>query len=239
MIRKFLPVLMPLRSLIFIAVFIVISMIAGRGLSDISNSWSVAASAVNIITVAALIFITRGEGGLRKLINYEKGTTTPKQAVGMSALILGLGMGGMYLAGFLCFGKIPYAAPMMIAPIPVPLAVINLILLPVSTALAENSIYLGCGVNTIKNRYLSVILPSFFFALQHSFIPTLPDARYMAYRFLSFLPLTIVLCIIYRKNRNPMPIMIGHAIIDLMTAGQILATSAIPGFYDMMTSLPG
>ena len=235
--KKFLPVLMPLRSLIFIAVFIVISMITGRGLADISNIWSVVASVVNIISVAALIFITRSDGGLKKLLNYEKGKTTPKQAVGMSVLILCLGMGGMYLAGFLCYGKIPYAPPMMIAPIPISLAVINLILLPISTAIAENSIYLGCGVNTIKNRYLSVILPSFFFALQHSFIPTLPDTRYMVYRFLSFLPLTIILCIIYRKNRNPMPIMIGHAIIDLMTAGQILATSAIPGFYDMITSL--
>ena len=59
----------------------------------------------------------------------------------------------------------------------------------------------------------------------------------MAYRFLSFLLLTIVLCIIYRKNRTSVPIMTGHAVIDLLTAGQILATSAIPGFYDMMTNL--
>ena len=235
--KKFLPALMPLRSIVFIAVFIVISMIAGKSLSDISNTWSVVASTVNIITVAALILLTKNVGEFKKLINYEKGKTTPKQVVGMSVLIICLGMGGMYLAGFLCYGIIPYAPPMMIAPIPVPLAVINLILLPVSTALAENSIYLGCGVNTIKNRYLSVILPAFFFAVQHSFIPTLPDVRYMIYRFLSFLPLTILLCIIYRKNRNPLPIMIGHAVIDLLTAGQILATSAIPGFYDMMTSL--
>ena len=228
---------MPLRSIVFIAVFIVISMIAGKSLSDISNTWSVVASAVNIITVAALILLTKNVGGLKKLINYEKGKTTPKQVVGMSVLIICLGMGGMYLAGFLCYGIISYAPPMMIAPIAVQLAVINLILLPVSTALAENSIYLGCGVNTIKNRYLSVILPAFFFAVQHSFIPTLPDVRYIIYRFLSFLPLTILLCIIYRKNRNPLPIMIGHAVIDLLTAGQILATSAIPGFYDMLTSL--
>lgn len=235
--KKFLSALMPLRSIIFIAVFIVISMISGKELIDISNTWSVVASAVNIITVAALILLTKNDGGFKKLINYEKAKTTPKQVVGMSVLIICLGMEGMYLAGFLCYGIIPYAPPMMIAPIPVPLAVINLILLPVSTALAENSIYLGCGVNTIKNRYLSVSLPAFFFAVQHSFIPTLPDVRYIIYRFLSFLPLTILLCIIYRKNRNPLPIMIGHAVIDLLTAGQILATSAIPGFYDMMTSL--
>ena len=228
---------MPLRSLVFIVVFVLISVIASKELQDISNTWSVVASALNIITILALIFMTKNDGGFKKLINYEKGRTTPKQAIGMSILIVCLGMGGMFLAGFICYGIIPYAPPMMIAPVPVSLAVINLILLPVSTALAEDSIYLGCGVNTIKNRYLSVILPSFFFALQHSFIPTLPDARYMVYRFLSFLPLTIVLCIIYRKQRNPMPIMIGHAIIDLLTAGQILATSAIPGFYEMMTGL--
>ena len=235
--RKILPFLMPARSLVFIVVFVLISVIARKELQDISNTWSVVASAVNIITVAALIFMTKNDGGFKKLINYEKGKTTPKQVVGMSVLIICLGMGGMFLAGFLCYGIIPYAPPMIIAPVPAPLAVINLILLPVSTALAEDSIYFGCGVNTIKNRYLSAILPSFFFALQHSFIPTLPDVRYMVYRFLSFLPLTIVLCIIYRKNRNPMPIMIGHAIIDILTAGQILATSAIPGFYDMMTNL--
>lgn len=235
--RKILPFLMPARSLVFIAVFVLISVIARKELLDISNTWSAVASAVNIITISALIFMTKNDGGFKKLINYEKGRTAPKQVIGMSILILCLGMGGMFLAGFVCYGRIPYAPPMMIAPVPIPLAVINLILLPVSTALAEDSIYLGCGVNTIKNRYLSVILPSFFFTVQHSFIPTLPDARYMVYRFLSFLPLTIVLSIIYRKNRNPVPIMIGHAIIDVLTAGQILATSAIPGFYDMMTSL--
>jgi hypothetical protein len=36
------------------------------------------------------------------------------------------------------------------------------------------------------------------------------------------------------KNRNPLPIMVGHAIIDVATALQIVATSAIPGFYEMM-----
>ena len=235
--RKILPFFMPLRSILFIVVFILISVIARKELKDISNTWSIVASSVNIVTIAVLLFMTKNDGGLKKLINYEKGKTVPKQVIGMSILILCLGMGGMYLAGFLCYGIIPYAPPMMIAPIPVPLAVIDLILLPVSTAIAENSIYLGCGVGTINNRYLSVILPSFFFALQHSFIPMQPDIRYMAYRFLSFLPLTIVLCIIYRKNRNPMPIMTGHAVIDLLTAGQIMATSAIPGFYDMMTNL--
>jgi len=39
------------------------------------------------------------------------------------------------------------------------------------------------------------------------------------------------------KNRNPLPIMIGHAVIDIATVVQIVLTSAIPRFYDLMCSM--
>ena len=74
--------------------------------------------------------------------------------------------------------------------------------------------------NTIKNKYVAIIVPALFFALQHSFIPTLFDVRYVVYRFISFLPL-----------------MIGHAIIDVATVMQILATSVSPELYEMMCSM--
>ena len=234
--NKKLILLMPLRSLIFILVFITVSAVTGKNLSDISNIWSVAASIINILFVLALVLITRKQGGYLKLINYEKGKTRPKQVFAMIGIILLVGMAGMYLAGWICYGVIPYAAPMMIAPIPPVLAVINLIVLPVSTALAEDSLYLGCGVRQFENKFAAIIVPAFFFAVQHSFIPTLPDVRYIIYRFISFLPLTIILCMHYHKHKNPLPIMIGHAVIDVATAGQILATSVIPGFYEMMLS---
>jgi membrane protease YdiL (CAAX protease family) len=234
--NKKLILLMPLRSLIFILVFITVSVVTGKDLSDISNIWSVAASIINILFVLFLVLITRKQGGYLKLINYEKGKTRPKQVFAMIGIILLVGMAGMYLAGWICYGVIPYAAPMMIAPIPVAPAMINLIVLPVSTALAEDSLYLGCGVRQFENKFAAIIVPAFFFALQHSFIPTLPDVRYIIYRFISFLPLTVILCMHYHKHKNPLPIMIGHAVIDVATAGQILATSVIPGFYEMMLS---
>ena len=234
--NKKLILLMPLRSLIFILVFITVSAVTGKNLSDISNIWSVAASIINILFVLSLVLITRKQGGYLKLINYAKGKTRPKQVFAMIGIILLVGMAGMYLAGWICYGVIPYAAPMMIAPIPVVPAVINLIVLPVSTALAEDSLYLGCGVRQFENKFAAIIVPAFFFAVQHSFIPTLPDVRYIIYRFISFLPLTVILCMHYHKHKNPLPIMIGHAVIDMATAGQILATSVIPGFYEMMLS---
>ena len=234
--NKKLILLMPLRSILFILTFVIASAVTGKQLEDISNIWSVAASVINIVFVLVLVLITKEQGGYLKLINYEKGKTRLKQVFAMIGIILLVGMAGMYLAGFICYGIIPYAAPMMIAPIPAVLAVINLVVLPVSTALAEDSIYLGCGVRQIENKYAAVMVPAFFFAIQHSFIPTLFEIRYIIYRFISFLPLTVILCIHYRKYQNPLPIMIGHAVIDVATAGQILATSVIPGFYEMMLS---
>ena len=185
-----------------------------------------------------LVLLARcSKGSYRELIRYEKGRTTKKQIVRMVLLIFLVGMGGMYLAGFICYGDIPYLPSMMIAPIHPALAIINALVLPVSTALAEDALYLGCGVNGIRNKYAAVILPAFFFALQHCFIPTLPDVRYIVYRFLSFLPLTVLLCIDYQKKRDPVPIMIGHALIDVATVTWIIATSLAPGFYEMMCSL--
>lgn len=163
----------------FFLTFITISFITEKKLGDISNIWSIVASAVNIATILLLIFITKKNGGYKKLINFEKGTTTPKQIVKMVFTILILGMGGMYLAGFICYGVIPYFAPMMIAPIPLWIAIINLFILPITTALAEDGLYLGCGVNQIKNKTAAILVPAFFFALQHSFIPTLFDAKYI------------------------------------------------------------
>lgn len=230
--------LLPFRCIIFLLIFIIGAVITEKSLDEISNFWSVAATAVNILTILLLVLISGKIGGsFKKLINYERGKTKLKQAVIMTAVVLLVGMGGMFLSGFICYGVIPYAPPMLIEPVALPLAVMNIILLPVSTALAEEGLYLGCGVNQIKNKYGAILIPAFFFALQHSFIPTLFDIRYIIYRFLCFLPLTIIICRHYQKHRNPLPIMIGHAVIDLATAGQILDTSAVPGLYEMVMNM--
>lgn len=236
--NKYLPYLLPLRCVIFLLVFVVGALAVGKKIDEISNWWSVIASVVNIATVLLLFFIAKKKNSSYwELINYQKGKTTVKQVVIMSIIILLVGMLGMYLSGYICYGVIPYSPPMMIAPIPLWLAIINIVVLPISTAFAEEGLYLGCGVNQIKNKYVAIIIPAFFFALQHSFIPTLFDVEYITYRFLSFLPLTIILCWNYYKKRNPLPIMVGHTIIDVATVMQIFATSLVPGLYEKMCAM--
>lgn len=230
--------LLPIRCVIFLLTFVIGAAVVGKQIEEISNWWSMIASIVNVLIIVVLVFTTKKKNSnYWELINFQKGKTTWKQIVGMSAIIVVIGMVGMYLAGYICYGVIPYAAPMLIAPIPLWFAIINVVVLPISTAFAEDGLYLGCGVNTIKNKYVAIIVPALFFALQHSFIPTLYDVRYTVYRFIFFLPLTIILCWWYYKNRNPLPIMVGHAVIDVATVMQILATSAIPGFYEMMCGM--
>lgn len=230
--------LLPIRCVIFAFTFVIGAMITKQKVEDISNWWSIVASIVNIAVILILYFLTKkNRSSFRELINYQKGKTKVKQVIGITVLVLVVGMTGMYIAGYFCYGIIPYAAPMLIAPIPPWLAIINVAVLPITTACAEDGLYLGCGVNQIQNKILAITIPAFFFALQHSFIPTLFDLKYIIYRFISFLPLTLILCWYYYKKRNPLPIMVGHAIIDVATVLQILAASVIPGFYEMITGV--
>lgn len=236
--KKALPFLLPIRCVVFIIIFVVGAKIVNKDVSDISNWWSVAATVVNVLNIGLLIAVAkRNNQTYRQLINYEKGKTKGSDIVKGILLVLIVGMAGMYLAGFICYGVFPYMAPMMIAPIAKPLAIVNVVLLPITTALAEDGLYLGYGVNRIKNKYAATLVPAFFFALQHCFIPTLFDIRYILYRFLSFLPLTVILCRCYYKKRNPLPIMIGHALIDVSTVMLILATSLSPGLYEKMSNM--
>lgn len=231
--------LLPFRSIAFLLVFVIGAMLTGKGVRDISNWWSIVASAVNIVTIAILYVSARQSGmSYRELLRLKKEKLTFGRIIGLPVLAAVIGMAGMYLAGFICYGAImPRVTLDVIAPIPAVLAIANLIILPATVSFAEDGLYLGCGVNNISNRYAAILLPAFFYAIQHCFIPTIFDARYMTYRFLSFLPLTIVFCVYYYKKRDPLPIMIGHTLLDLATGMMILSTSVIPGVYDKMSAM--
>lgn len=227
--------LLPIRSLMFVGVFILLSLMSGEQLENLSHWWSVIASVINTLVIGILLFLCKKQKiTYGKLVQYEKGKCKWYVALLIVISMLIVGMGGMYLAGYICYGAFPYLAPMLVAPIPFILAIVNLFLLPITTTLAEDGLYLGLGVSHIKNKWIAIFVPAFFYAIQHSFIPMLLDGRYIMYRFLSFLPLTLWICCWYYKNRKPLPIMIGHGILNVATAVNILVTSAVPGIYEMM-----
>ena len=230
--------LLPIRCIMFILIFVLGSILTNKGLNDITNWWSIVATISNIITIIILILVTKKLNiSYTKLINYEKGKTKIKEVIIMTLIVLVFASIGMNISGLICYKVIPYLAPMMIAPIPLILAIINFILLPLTVSFAEDGLYLGCGVNSFKNKYLAILVPAFFYALQHSFIPVLFDGKYIIYRFLCFLPLTIIFCVYYYKKKNPVPIMIGHTVVEIASVVMILITSISPELYQTMLSM--
>ena len=237
--RKGFYFLLPVRCIIFFLIFTLGALIAGKTAEEISSGWSIAASIVNILTILLLVFTAKVRGGsYKELINYRKGQSGIKTTIIVVIVSVVIGMSGMPLSGLIFYGTVmPEVSLKMIAPVHALLAVINVFVLPVTTALAEDGLYLGAGTGSIKNKYASVAVPAFFYAVQHCFIPFIPDIRYMAYRAFSFLPLTIVFCIFYRKKKDPVPLMAGHAVLDLATASSILAMSLIPDAYEQMRGM--
>lgn len=231
--------LLPFRSIVFVLVFVVGAAVTGKEMRAIAPCWSIAVSLVNIVTILLIVFAAKKAGrGYKELMHIEKCERSVKKTILITLGFTMIGMSGMYLAGFICYGSfMPEVSLEISAPIAVPLAAVNLILLPATISFAEDGLYLGCGAGVIKGKYSGVTVPAFFYALQHCFIPTMFDAKYMAYRFISFLPLTVIFCIYFRKKKDPVPIMISHALLDLGTAVTILLTSAVPGLYDNWKSM--
>ena len=235
-IQKTIPFLLPIRCILFLAAFFLLSVISKLPYTAISKWWTTIAIVCNILTIAILYLFSRRKGlTYKKLINYEKGKTKVVTAILIAVLTVVVGMGGLYLAGLICYGAFPYLDKTMVEPIPLWLAIIVLLLLPLSTTLAEDGLYLGYAINlSTSNKWVNVSFAAFFYALQHSFIPFLPDGIFVLYRFLSFLPLTIMICFWYKKTRNPLPFMIGHFILNIATAAQILIMTISPDLFNAL-----
>lgn len=224
-----------MRCLLFIVVFSFCSIITQRNLTEITHWWTILASIMNIITIIVLWIICKYENvTYSEMIHYKKEQKSIFKGFLFVVIMLLIGMGGMYLAGGLCYGKFPYFAPILIAPISPYLAVLNIFILPLTTTIAEEGVYLGYGVNHFTSKWTAIFIPAFFYALQHSFIPTIFDMKFIIYRFLSFLPLTIWVCFQYYRKYCISYIMTGHWILNIATTIQIMITSFNPEIYDIL-----
>lgn len=223
---------LPMRCLLFIIIFLFCSIITHKNLTEIMHWWTTLACVINIITIIVLWMICkRNNKTYLEMIRYRKKSNNFWNGFLFIIIMLVIGMGGMYLGGWLCYSEFPYFAPMMIAPVPLFLAILNVFLLPLTTTIAEDGIYLGYGVNSFTSKWLAIFIPAFFYALQHSFIPMNIDMRFMTYRFLSFFPLTIWICYQYYKGGSITYIMAGHWILNIATTIQIVITSLNPELY--------
>ena len=66
--------------------------------------------------------------------------------------------------------------------------------------------------------WVAVLLVTFWWTLQHSFLPFIVDWRYVIWRFLAFLPGVAVMTLIYLLNRRLPPLILAHWTMDILAA---------------------
>ncbi len=234
--KKTLPYIMPaLRSVLFVLSGLILVFITKLTFEEAGRWWPILCIICNTITILILAMVCKYEGIKYLDLLNKKGQTGPKYIIVLTVIMLLVGVGSMILSGTIIYGYMPISS---IQPLPVWIAAINAILLPVTIIFSELPLYFGYSLKRISkrtgNKYFSAIYIIFFYALQHSFIPLIFEWKHIIFRFVSFIPLMIVITLVYYKKRNLVPIMIGHGIMDFATGIQILISSVFPAVFEIM-----
>ncbi len=64
--------------------------------------------------------------------------------------------------------------------------------------------------------WVAVLLVGFFWSIQHSFLPFIPEWRNFLWRFLAFVPGVVVMVLIYLRMRRLAPLILAHWAMDIM-----------------------
>jgi hypothetical protein len=213
----------------FILLFQGITLLLFRGLRvpnaavEVRNWWSVYGTLVDFGCLGLLIWLTRREGiRLLDLIGIVKSKlkTEIPLGLGLFAIIFPVTVfGGGMLAMLIVYGSLNPVFPesTYIRTLPL-LAVLysRILWWPLWSATEEityNGYALPRLVALTKSPWLSVLIVSFFFSIQHSFL-MLADFRYGLYMFLTFVPLTIAMELVYLRIRRLPPLIVAHWLMD-------------------------
>jgi hypothetical protein len=190
----------------------------------IRNWWSVYGTMVDFGCLALLFWLTRREGvPLLDLVSFVKSKLKTDLALGLGIFIIVFPISVFVfgrLAMQITYGSLNPEFPegTFIRTLPL-LAVLysRIIWWPIWSA-TEEMIYNGYAlprlVEMTKSRWVSVLVVSFFFSIQHSFL-AMATFQQGVYMFLIFVPLTIAEALIYLRVRRLTPLIIGHWLMDL------------------------
>jgi len=127
------------------------------------------------------------------------------------------------LAATWLFGEQQAALDLFMQPLPVWGFVLSLVLFPLTTALTELPTYFAYSMPRLETqtakRWLAVLLPSLFLALQHCTLPLIFDGRFMAWRLLMYLPFAISVGLLLHWRPRLLPYLVAvHFLLDMATA---------------------
>jgi len=126
------------------------------------------------------------------------------------------------LVGILGFGWLIYGAapPSVYSPLPVWAAVYSLLVFPALWGLMEQTTYQGYALPRLQGLLprsgFAVAIVAFGWGIQHIALPLTFDFRFMLFRFLSFVPLAVVMTLVYLRTRRLIPFIVAHWLVDML-----------------------
>lgn len=209
--------------LIFQSLIAIILVLAGTSSAwrEAARYWPFMAICANMVSIFLLVRLYRAEGKrYLDTIKFSRVTWKKDLLWFLGASIIGLPFmaAPMNLLGQALFGDPMAPTSMMFQPLPAWALVVSL-LFPVTVAFAELPTYFGYSMPRvaaqIKNGWLAWLIASFFLGAQHMFLPLIPDARFMLWRLLMYMPFALFAGFFLKLRPSLMPyFMIVHALAD-------------------------
>ncbi len=212
--------------LIFQALIALVIALTGQSASwsESVQWWPFLPILTNIVCIVLLVYLFRAEGKrFIDLFRIQRSTVKTDLIWFFGSAIIGLPLAAapIYILADLIFGDRMVPIQMMFIPLPTWAMVVS-ILFPVTIAFAELPTYFGYSMpriaNQIKNGWGAWLVASLFLALQHGFLPFIPDWRFFMWRVLMYLPFALFVGLLLKLRPSLMPyFVIVHVLMDFST----------------------
>ena len=191
--------------------------------------WPVALVLINGFVLVLLFFASKREGvTLGSLIGFEKSFFRKDivASLWMIPVSMILAVGATMGLGALFYNLQTPSGLMSLSTLPIWAMVITIVFHPLINAFVEQMTYNGYVFprlhGLLRSTGLTVTLVTFFFTLQHIAIPFAFDAKFLLWRFLSFVPLLLFWVLSYAKMRRLPALIIVHWFMDIFAVLTIL-----------------
>jgi len=183
--------------------------------------WPVYGTLIDLGCFILIIWQIKKEGlRFRDLLNFDQRRLRRDVLIGLAFIlwVFPLAMVGIIGCSLLIFGS--SQSPSIYNSLPVWAAVYSLLIFPLTWGLMEQCTYQGYALSRLNAMLprpgLAIAIVVFGWSIQHIALPLMFDWRYMLYRFLSFLPLAVVMALIYLRTRRLIPFIIAHWAVDML-----------------------
>jgi uncharacterized protein len=186
--------------------------------------WTVYGTLVDLGCLALLVWFLRREGiRLFDLValDRQKLGKDVRLGIGIFAVVFPLMMlAGSSLASLLVYGKMQPDLPVgaLIRTLPLWAVLYSRTVWWVAWSFTEELTYNGYALPRLQalggRTWVAVVIVSFGWALQHSFLPYI-NLSHAAWLFIAFFPLTVAMQMIYLRVRRLPPLIFAHWAMDL------------------------